>query len=383
MKTSSSTLPRFAIIAAILLSFSSPAYSQTAAPDLDRDGIPNIFDRDVDNDGILNGADRNIDGGIAQSGPLRGRYIGDNLPNNSPQELDMDADGRADNALNETDIDGDGLADGAVQETDIDGDGLADGVAGEVDTDGDGSANGLDGDVDGDGLANNSDADMYGTGDINDIFQLPGSEEAYAADASVASTIAYVSGQIRQKLQIPATDKGLRVRVNPVPFGSLVTGVWRYLSSDNIQVWGKWCYPLDNPAGLNIATQYSYGGPLSGNPADYVNPANYSVSEESRVYSGYPGGGGTFVSWLPQQPAGFYFSVPGEQATGFAPPYQTLVNALSAYPNLTSDPSYLTFSGNLSSSPGLPSLQPLINLQRTVMQVSRAWYGQQEARQLR
>jgi hypothetical protein len=224
---------------------------------------------------------------------------------------------------------------------------------------------------------------MYGTGDINDIFQLPGSEEAYAADASVASTIANVSSQIRQKLQIPATDKGLRVRVNPVPFGSFVTGVWRYLSSDNIQVWGKWCYPLDNPAGLNIATQYSYNGPLSGNPADYVNPANYSISEESRVYSGYPGGGGTFVSWLPQQPAGFYFSVPGEQATGFAPPYQTLVNALSAYPNRTSDPQYLTFSGNLGSAPGLPSLQPLINLQRTVMQVSRNWYGQQEARQLR
>ena len=458
MKTSTSTLPRFAIIAAILLSFSLPAYSQTAAPDLDRDGISNLSDRDVDNDGLLNGVDRNIDGGTARSGPLSGRVIGDNLPNNSPQELDMDADGRADDALNETDIDGDGLADNAAtetdidgdgltdadvretdidgdgladdaatetdmdgdglsdaavsetdidgdgqldnavaetdidgdgladnaaSETDIDGDGLADGVRGEVDTDGDASANGLDGDVDGDGLANNSDPDMHGTGDINDIFQLAGSEEAYAADASVASTIAYVSGQIRQKLQIPATDQGLRVRVNPVPFGSFVTGVWRYLSSDNIQVWGKWCYPLDNPAGLNIATQYSYVGPLSGNPTDYVNPANYSISEESRVYSGYPGGGGTFVSWLPQQPAGFYFSVPGEQATGFAPPYQTLVNALSAYPNLTSDPQYLTFSGDLSSSPGLPSLQPLINLERIVMQVSRTWYGQLEAQQLR
>ena len=444
MQTSTSTLPRFAIIAAILLSFSLPAYSQTAAPDLDRDGISNLSDRDVDNDGLLNGVDRNIDGGTARSGPLSGRVIGDNLPNNSPQELDMDADGRADDALNETDIDGDGLtdadvretdidgdgladdaatetdmdgdglsdaavsetdidgdgqldnavaetdidgdglADNAASETDIDGDGLADGVRGEVDTDGDASANGLDGDVDGDGLVNNSDPDMHGTGDINDIFQLAGSEEAYAADASVASTIAYVSGQIRQKLQIAATDQGLRVRVNPVPFGSFVTGVWRYLSSDNIQVWGKWCYPLDNPAGLNIATQYSYGGPLSGNPADYVNPANYSISEESRVYSGYPGGGGTFVSWLPQQPAGFYFSVPGEQATGFAPPpLQTLVNALSAYPNLTSDPQYLTFSGDLSSSPGLPSLQPLINLQRIVMQVSRTWYGQLEAQQLR
>jgi len=457
----------------LLVSTTSALKAQTAANDLDRDGIPNISDTDVDNDGILNGSDLNIDGGAAKSGPLKGQYIGDRIANDDAAELDMDADGLLDNAANETDIDGDGLADNAAleldidadgradtaatetdidgdgladnsvnetdidgdgladdamseqdidgdsvldnavaeqdidgdglldnataetdidgdaladsasNETDIDGDGLADGVAGEVDTDGDGSANGLDGDVDGDGLANNSDADMYGTGDINDIFQLPGSEEAYAADASVASTIANVSGQIRQKLQIPATDKGLRVRVNAVPFGSLVTGVWRYLSSDNIQVWGKWCYPLDNPAGLNIATQYSYNGPLSGNPADYVNPANYSISEESRVYSGYPGGGGTFVSWLPQQPAGFYFSVPGEQATGFAPPYQTLVNALSAYPNRTSDPQYLTFSGNFGSAPGLPSLQPLINLQRTVMQVSRNWYGQQEARQLR
>ena len=389
MKTSSSTLPRFAIIAAILLSFSSPAYSLTAAPDLDRNGIPNISDRDVDNDGILNGADRNIDGGIAQSGPLRGRYIGDNLPNNSPQELDMDADGRADNALNETDIDGDGLADGAVQETDIDGDGLADGVAGEVDTDGDGSANGLDGDVDGDGLANNSDADMYGTGDINDIFQLAGSEEAYAADASVASTIANVSGQIRQKLQIPATDKGLRVRVNPVPFGSLVTGVWRYLSSDNIQVWGKWCFPLDNPAGLNIATQYSYSGPLSGNPADYGNPANYSISEESVVYSGYPGGGGIYVFWQPPQPASYGFSVPSEQATRF---YQPLIKALASLPNFTSYEQILgqngelraqNFSADLGTAPGLSSLQTLVNLERIKMQVDRAWSGQLEAQQLR
>ena len=434
MKTSSSTLPRFAIIAAILLSFSSPAYSLTAAPDLDRNGIPNISDRDVDNDGILNGADRNIDGGIAQSGPLRGRYIGDNLPNNSPQELDMDADGLADIAVAETDMDGDGLADdsasetdidgdglldgerretdidgdglldnstaetdidgdalvdNSANETDIDGDGLADGVAGEVDTDGDGSANGLDGDVDGDGLVNNSDPDMHGTGDINDIFQLPGSEEAYAADASVASTIANVSGQIRQKLQIPATDKGLRVRVNPVPFGSLVTGVWRYLSSDNIQVWGKWCYPLDNPAGLNIATQYSYSGPLSGNPADYVNPANYSISEESVVYSGYPSGGGIYVFWQPQQPASYGFSVPSEQATRF---YQPLIKALASLPNFTSYEQILgqngelraqNFSADLGTAPGLSSLQTLVNLERIKMQVDRAWSGQLEAQQLR
>ena len=407
-------------------------HAQAAAADLDRDGTPNISDRDVDNDGILNRADRNIDGGTARSGPLRGRYIGDNLANDSSQELDMDADGLADDAVLETDIDGDGLPDGerretdidgdglldnsptetdidgdglsdtAASETDIDGDGLADGLSGEVDIDGDASANGLDVDVDGDGMVNNADPDMHGTGVLNDIFA--GADEAYASDASAASTIAYVSGEVRRILQIAATDPGLRVRVSADQFGSLITGVWRYLSPDNIQVYAKWCYPANNPSDLQIAVIYRYGGPYSGNPVDYANPAYYSISEESRVYSQYPGGGMTFVSWVPQQPAGFYFgaifqtytSIPSSLATGgfyygtasgepsdFTPPYQTLVNALSSYPNLTSDPQYLTFSGNFGSTPGLPSLQPLINLQRTVMQVSRAWYGQQEARQLR
>lgn len=421
-----------ALIAALGLSFSLTANAQTAPADLDRDGIPNISDRDVDNDGILNGADRNIDGGTARSGPLRGRYIGDNLPNNSPQELDMDADGLADNAPNETDIDGDGLlngerretdidgdgllddsaaetdidsdglADNAANETDIDGDGLVDGDSAEFDIDGDGLANGLDGDVDGDGLANSNDPDMHGTGVLNDIFA--GADDAYAPDATVLSTITYVGGEIRRIMQIPASDKGLRVRVSAGQFGGLVTGVWRYLSPDNIQIYAKWCYPATDPSDLKIAVIYRYSGPYSGNPADYSNPANYSVSEESRVYSQYPGGGITFVSWTPWQPAGFcfgavfqnYTSIPSSLATGgyyygsapeqptiFAPPYQTLVSALRAYPNLTSDPQYLTFSGNFSSTPGLSSLQPLINLQRTVMRVSRAWYGQLEAAQIR
>lgn len=427
-------VPNSLMLAGLLWCVLGPqtTHAQAAAADLDRDGTPNISDRDVDNDGILNRADRNIDGGTARSGPLRGRYIGDNLANDSSQELDMDADGLADdavletdidgdslpdgerretdidgdgladNAPNETDIDGDGFLDNAANETDIDGDGMADGVAGEVDIDGDASANGLDGDMDGDGLANKSDPDMHGTGVLNDIFA--GADEAYASDASAASTIAYVFGEVRRILQIAATDPGLRVRVSADQFGSLITGVWRYLSPDNIQVYAKWCYPASNPSDLQIAVIYRYGGPYSGNPADYSNPAYYSISEESRVYSQYPGGGITFVSWVPQQPAGFYFgaifqtytSIPPSLATGgfyygtasgepsdFTPPYQTLVNALSAYPNLTSDPQYLTFSGNFGSTPGLPSLQPLINLQRTVMQVSRAWYGQQEARQLR
>ena len=433
-------------------------HAQAAAADLDRDGTPNISDRDVDNDGLLNGVDRNIDGGTARSGPLSGRVIGDSLPNNSPQELDMDADGRADdalnetdidgdgltdadvretdidgdgladdaatetdtdgdgltdNALNETDMDGDGLADGALQETDIDGDGLADnapneadidgdGLAdnaasesdidsdglvddatGEVDMDGDGSANGLDGDLDGDGLANGSDSDMYGTGLINDLFAGAGADAAYAPDATVIATITYVNGEIRRILQIPSTDTGLRVRVNAIQTGDRVSGMWRYLSSDNMQVYAAWCYPANNPSDLKIFVIYRYTGPFPGSPADYGNSANYGVSNESRAYALFPGGGITFVSWVPPQPAGFYYTAPNQQATGFAPPYQPLVNALSSLPNFTSSLQYLSFSGNLGSSPGLPSLQPVIDLQRTIMQVSRAWYGPLEAQQLR
>jgi hypothetical protein len=457
MKKSSSTPLLFALTAALMMSCSLSAYSQTAPADLDRDGIPNASDRDIDNDGVLNGADRNIDGGKATSGPLAGRTIGDNLPNNSPSELDMDADGLADDALNETDIDGDGLADNAATETDIDGDGLADadvretnidgdgltddaanetdvdgdglsdgavseldidgdgqldnavaetdtdgdgladnaanetdidgdglvdGDRGEVDIDGDGSANGLDGDVDGDGLANNSDADMNGTGVINDYFQTVG-DAAFAPDASVAPTIAYVSGEVRRILQIPATDNGLRVRVSAYPFGTWVYGAWRYLSADNIQVYATWCYPSSDPSQLKVFVDWIYTGPLSGIPEDYYNPANYAVSEENRLGAQYPGGGFTFIGWVPPEPVGFYFYALNEQATGFAPPYEPLRAALSSYPNFSSSPQYLDFSGSLVSTPGFPGVQPIINLQRTIMQVSRAWYGQQEARQLR
>ena len=148
------------LVASIAMSFGGAETSraQTFTADLDRDGIPNITDRDVDNDGILNGADRNIDGGSARSGPLRGRYIGDNLPNDSTQELDMDADGLADIAVAELDIDGDGLADSAANETDIDGDGRLDGERQETDIDGDGLLDNAaaETDIDGDALADSA-----------------------------------------------------------------------------------------------------------------------------------------------------------------------------------------------------------------------------------
>ena len=416
-----------------LLAYTPEARAQG---DLDRDGVPNISDRDVDNDGVLNGADRNVDGGIARSGPLRGRSIGDALLNNSPLELDIDADGLADDATNETDIDGDGLLDHVRRETDIDADGLADSAAaeldidgdgrpdnsagetdidgdsmldnaqGEVDIDGDGTSNGLDVDADGDGLANNIDPDLDGSG-IDDttldiLYEAPGNPPTYADDALVAPTIAFVSAQVRATLQIPATDTGLRVRVQvgdgtdnqPGRWGNLVTGVWRYFSADRIQVWAKWCYPVNDPSQLKIFVIYSYVGPYTGNIEDYYNPANYVVSEESRLYAGYATSTGefslmrtasspnVFVSWIPGQPVGFFYTAPNQQATGYAPPFDALTAALASYPNFQSSPYYLDFQGNLSSSPGFSGIQPVLVLLRTIRQVNMNWYGQLQNRQI-
>jgi len=370
MKTLRFNFAHRAALIAFQLCMAPAVFSQTPSlADLDRDGIPNGIDPDIDNDGVINGRDRNIDGGTARSGPLRGKYVGDRLANNHTAELDMDADGLTDNAVKEHDIDGDGMIDAdRTREFDIDGDGVA---------------NGLDADVDGDGLNNNVDSDMYGDGAINDIFIGGGAEEAYAPDNTVAPSIGFVSAELRRIYQIPASDTGLRVRVNPSQFGNLVTGVWRYLSADNIQVYANWSYPAENPQDLKVAVIYEYNGPYAGNPADFSNPLFYSISEESRMYAQYPRGPFTFIGWLPTEPAGFFYTEPNEQATGFAPPYEALRTALSALPNFWSDQQSLSFSGNLGTTPGLTTLQPVINLQRTIMQVNRKGYGRLEARVVR
>lgn len=134
-----------------------------AGPDLDGDGVPNVVDPDIDNDGIPNALDRNIDGGIAKSGPHKGRYIGDHLDNDNPAEKDIDDDGLPDDSLGEADIDGDGKRDDSVLEGDVDGDRRLDDASVETDMNGDGreDAAAEEDDIDGDGL---DDDDHYYSG---------------------------------------------------------------------------------------------------------------------------------------------------------------------------------------------------------------------------
>jgi hypothetical protein len=146
--------------------------------------------------------------------------------------------------------------------------------------------------------------------------------------------------------------------------------VWRYLTPDKIQVWGKWSYPASDPSQVNLAVQWSYNGPYSGNIADYTNPANYSSSEESRVYAGFLNGPITVIGWLPGTPANFYYTAPNEQATGFPAPIEALRAALASVPNFTNSGD--SFSGDFSASPGLPGVQPVLDVLRTINRVTRA-----------
>jgi hypothetical protein len=235
-----------------------------------------------------------------------------------------------------------------------------------------------DGDTDGDGYDND-----YDSFDI--LYEAPSNPPAYADDASAAPIIAAVDGQVRSFLGISAADSGLRVRVQinggtvtqPGRWGDRVTGVWRYLTPDKIQLWGKWSYPASDPSQVNLAVQWTYSGPpvtldqiRSGDTAAYSNPANYSISEESRVYAGFLNGPGMFIGWLPGTPAGFSFTVPNEQATGFPAPIEALRAALASLPNFTNTGD--SFSGDFSTSPGLPGVKPVLDVLRTINRVTRA-----------
>ena len=214
-----------------------------------------------------------------------------------------------------------------------------------------------DGDDDGDGFDNG-----YELLDI--LYESPGTVSGYADDAEAAAIIASVSAEVRRLLQLPADDAGLRVRVARNQFGEFVTGLWRYLTPDRIQVWGRWAQPASDPTQVNAFVQYSYTGPYSGNMADYTDPANYVISSENRIYANSSTGPLWFVSWLPGTAANFYFSSLNPRAI------DALRESLGSLPNFTNVGD--SFSFDLSTSPGLPGVRRVVDVLRIVNQVSRS-----------
>lgn len=233
-----------------------------------------------------------------------------------------------------------------------------------------------DGDADGDGFDNDYDA-------FDILFESPGNPRAYADDVAAAPIIDAVTTQLRLILRLSAADEGLRVRVQindgtaaqPGRFGELVTGVWRYLTPDKIQVWARWAYPADDPSQLKTFVQYSYNGPYSGDFADYGNPVFYSVSEESRLYAGHLRGATTFINWLPAEPVGFFYSAPNEQATGYPPPIERLTALLGSRPNFAATGD--SFSGSVWAELGFAGIEPIVDMLRSIEQVNRSWYAEQ------
>lgn len=131
-----------------------------ALPDMDGDGLPDIYDPDMDGDGTPNEYDDDANGnGTADD-----------------TETDTDQDGITDNL--DPDIDDDGIPN--ADDPDDDGDGLDDGY--ETDTDGDGTLDYQDDDIDGDGQPNDEDQDDDGDG-IDDTSDVDSEDQAGNNDA--------------------------------------------------------------------------------------------------------------------------------------------------------------------------------------------------------
>lgn len=239
-----------------------------------------------------------------------------------------------------------------------------------------------DGDADGDGYD-----DDYDAWDI--LYEIPGNPSAYADDATVGPILASVRAELVRVLGISTDDPGLRVRAQNGQFGNFVTGVWRYLTPDKIQVWAKWVYPVDTPSQLSLFAQYFYTGPYSGNIADYTNPENYGLSPENRLYVGYivatsvqspsviASRPGINVNWLPDQAVSVNYLAVSKEYTGFAPPLERLRSALQSMPNYFNAGD--SFTVELSTEPGFQGLQPILDLLRSISAINATWYAEQRA----
>jgi hypothetical protein len=214
--------------------------------------------------------------------------------------------------------------------------------------------------------------------EANDIFLGAGSDEAYVADASVADTIAQVETELRKVLKISATEPGLRVRVQKGAFLGATVGLWRYLSPDNIQVWARWILPTNTSSGLKLFAQYHYTGPYSGDSAEFFNPANYAISEESRLYvqDTNIGVGGQTASWTPGRPVNFWTFLTREVPGGSTFTVESLTAEFAPLTNLSVNgdaygDKYFTVSADLTTSPEFPGLQPILDVQRTLRRIAK------------
>ena len=348
---------RLADNAALELDIDADGRADTAANETDIDGdsvLDNaVAEKDIDGDGLLDNAAAETD------------IDGDALADSASNETDIDGDGLADDAVTETDLDGDSVLDNAVAEQDIDGDGLSDEASNEFDMDGDAIINANDTDKNGDGILDiNQDPE---TGFIYDGFQAdeaPPEKTGYARNSSVAGTIAFVSEEVSRVLQIPANDGRLGVAVYSEERGTFVSGAWWYSSADGILLKAEWCFPSSDPSQLKVFAV------LQHNP-----DGTYVLTEANQIIAWASlSGQETVIQWLPANPASFLHQTyqPNKDYS------ELLKAALSSYPGFAINQvisGFCYFTGSLTPTPDFPGVQPILNLMRTLQQVSKAAYG--------
>ena len=186
----------------------------------------------------------------------------------------------------------------------------------------------------------------------------PFGDGTFIGEASDKDLIARVEVEVRKALRIPSTDPGLSVKAQPTgPTDGERGGVWCYRSNDGIQIWADWYWfpPIDSPSSLMVFASRGFA--------------------ENRLYVLDPMLGGQTVSWTEGRPANFWTSMSKERLAEPARAIESIRTSLGTLPNFRigsepgDDPS-ITVSADLSTDPGLPGLEKVIEVQRTLLRIA-------------
>ena len=223
-------------------------------------------------------------------------------------------------------------------------------------------------------------SDPVGTGPaakapVLDIIDLAG-DEVYVPDASVADTLSRVEGELRTFLKISATEPGLRLRLRKPFAAGWVSGTWRYLSADNLQVWAMWAYPSNNPSALNFLATDRFIPTELTDEAQLRDPANFTIGEDRQLSVWDADFNISAASWNPGRPLSFSATLAHDGTAGSSLSVEKIKAALGSYPNLEivsseANPSYFGISGDYQTSSEFPGLQLILDLKRTLQALAK------------
>ena len=211
---------------------------------------------------------------------------------------------------------------------------------------------------------------------VLDIIELTGGDEVFVPDAPVADTLSRVEDELRTLLKISATEPGLRLRLRKPSIPGWVTGLWRYLSADHLQVWAQWAYPSNDPSALNLlATDRFIPGEVTDD-APLFDPANLTIGEERQVYVWDDDFQGLAATWKPGRPLNFSATVTRDATAGSGLSVETIRAALGRYPNLEISasegiPSYFAITADFQAALEFPGLQPVLDAKRALQALAR------------